>query len=463
MNTSEFMEELGADWLAPVRPRPRTGPRKKLATLLNARRDLLINWKQGDYRAKISQYRLLNRQLIFVNTPEGVKRILSTRHDNYERKSPQMRRALEFLIGDGLFISDGETWRGRRPLVADLLAKSRLSDFGRTIASAAQETVDEWKGIDPERPIDVLSEMGVLTAEIISRALFGVRLGRALSIQVTSSFADYQNQIDSFNVGYLLGFDEGLPVWRGLKLRRATRQVHAVIDHVIADQGDGLYDGEIKPKIVAAKDLHRSNGLTGQVVVREEAATLFMAGHETTAATLAWVWYLLSKAPWAEAAVHAEIAAVCGLRPPSYEDLSNLVYCRAVVEETLRLYPPVAMLGRQARDADDLGAIQVERAALIIISPWLLHRSPDLWLFPDRFMPERFIGEGRPATYAYIPFAIGPRVCPGMGFGLAESVLCLATLAQHYRLRLAPGASVLPQCRLTLRPKGGLPMLVERR
>lgn len=454
-------EAAGDGWLEPVHPTPHPVLRSQWKILLSARRDQLAAWREADYQAKITPFRLAKRRMILVNTPEGVRHVLSTRNDNYERKSPQMRRALEFLLGDGLFISDGETWRTRRPLVQDIVGKSRrLPGYGAQMAEAAGELAADWSGRDPARPVDVLSEMGVLTAEIISRTLFGVKLGRRAGLQVIEGFAEYQRRVSAFNLGYLMGRDEGSPVWKGIALRLATRRVHRVIDKVISDQLDGRGDHTVMLDLLAIRS---QKSPLGRDVLRDEAATLFMAGHETTAATLAWAWYLLSQAPWAEAALHAEIAAVCAGRAPTYDDLTRLPYCRAVIEETLRLYPPVAMLARQARDADKIGKVVVDAGSVVIVSPWLLHRSPDLWDRPLRFMPERFLGAERPSPFAYVPFAVGPRVCPGMTFGLTEATLCLAVLAQRWRLRPAPGVRVETQCRLTLRPRGGLPMMLEAR
>jgi cytochrome P450 len=461
MTAAPALEEAGDGWLAPVRPAPRSPEFNQLQILLRARRDLLANWAEEDYAAAVFDFRLLRRQMVVVNTPAGVKHVLSTHNDNYERKSPQMRRALEFLLGDGLFISDGATWAQRRPLISEIVGKNRVPNFGPTIAEVAREMADQWAARDRSRPVCLLNEMGVLTAEIISRTLFGVRLGRRLAEQVTDGFADYQDRIDSFNLGYLLGFDEGLPVWKGFGLRRSTRRIQAVVDKVIGDHLEGRGDHTTLLDMLAIRNQRSKGAAVGRDALRDEAATLFMAGHETTAATLAWAWRLLSSAPWAEAGVHAEIDRICGESPPTFEDVPRLAYCRAVIEETLRLYPPVTILGRQAREADEIHGVAVEAGSVAIVSPWLLHRSPDLWDRPERFMPERFLGDERPSPWAYIPFAAGPRVCPGMNFGLVESVLCLATLAQRFRLTAAPGSVVETQCRLTLRPSGGLPMMIH--
>jgi cytochrome P450 len=188
-----------------------------------------------------------------------------------------------------------------------------------------------------------------------------------------------------------------------------------------------------------------------------------MAGHETTAATLTWAWYLLANAPWAEEAMLAEIAQVCGTRAPTIADVPALDWCRSIIEETLRLYPPVAFLARQAKDKDELFGIAVEPAALMIVSPWLMHRTEGIWDRPNHFLPERFLGKERPAPFTYLAFSVGPRICPGLNFGLTEAILCLASLAQRFAIRPLSGHKVEPVCRLTVRPLGGMPATAKTR
>ena len=447
-------EERAADYFVPAHPEPRSANFTQLGAVLSGRRDLLANFQASDYRAAEFQFRILGRQVLIANSPESVRQVLASPGDAYERKSPQMRRALEPLLGDGLFISDGDTWRQRRPFVANLVHKTRMPEFGPLIVAVAEEMAQAWTTLPSGQAVDISMEMSVLTAQVISRTVFGVRLDRSLALEVAKGFAEYQVRADSFNVGYFLGFDEGLPIRRSARLKRSIRKVQAVVDRVLS----GALEGRAKCPDAGARI---SQG--DEDMLRHEAATLFMAGYETTANTLAWAWYMLANAPWAEAALHEEISRICGDRAPLPEDLPSLSYCRAVIEETLRLYPPVAYLARQVMRPGQVGATQVEPGELVMVVPWLLHRSPDLWTQPERFMPERFLGDERPAAYSYIPFAAGPRICPGMTLGLSEAILCLAILAQKFTLTMAPGAVVEPQSRLTLRPRVGIRMTVAPR
>jgi cytochrome P450 len=455
-------ERSGNGFFVPAHPEPLDSRGSTLDMILRARRDLLSIWTKRDYRTRVGAVRLLGRQVVLVNSPAAVKHVMVTRHENYERKSPQMRRALQHLLGDGLFISDGATWKSRRPLVTDIVHKNRLPTFGKTMQAVTADTTERWSRELVAKPFNMLGEMAELTAEIIARTVFGNELGAAAAHEVIAGFSRYQSLIDSVNLGYFLGADEGWRVLRGPRLGQAVGRVHGVIDRVIDDHLAGRGDHDSMVELLVRRQKKSPELGLDRTALRNEAATIFMAGHETTAATLTWAWYLLANSPWAEAAVHAEIAAVCGDRVPTVDDVARLDYCRAVIEETLRLYPPVPFLTRQARDTDMIGDIAVDPAALILVVPWLLHRASDLWVHPNRFEPERFLKD-RPTPYSYAPFALGPRICAGLAFGLTESILCLAVIAQRFRIRVVEGHKVEPICRLTLRPKGGLPVTIEPR
>lgn len=457
-----ILEERGPDWFAPARPRPHDKRLPPLDLILAAKRNLISLWHVNDYRPTHGDMRLFGRQVFLANSPETVKYVMATRHDNYERKSPQMRRALENLLGDGLFISDGETWRRRRPLVSDIVHKNRVPAFGLTMEAVTLSFVERWRARPAGEPFNALTEMAELTAEIISRAVFGNELGARAAHDVVDAFTRYQGLIDNFNIGYFLGANEGLPVFRGPRLRRSVAQLDRVIDKVVTDhlEGRGEHDSMLD---LLVKRQQKSPDLGLDVsALRNEAATIFMAGHETTAGVLTWAWYLISNAPWVEEAVLAELDRVCGSRTPTVDDVAQLDWCRSVIEETLRLYPPVPILARQAKDADTIAGIDIDPAALVVVVPWLLHRSEGLWDQPERFRPERFLTD-RPTPYTYIPFAIGPRICAGLAFGLTEAILCFAILIQQFRIRVLPGTKVEPVSRLTLRPAGGLPVTAERR
>jgi cytochrome P450 len=458
-----IIEQVGDDFLIPAYVAAMKETSNPFSILRHAHRNLLSIWPSECFELEVFGIRILRRQIFVANSPDSIKHVMVTHNDNYERKSPQMRRALENLLGDGLFISDGDTWKFRRRVIAPIVHKNRMTTFAPTMVETALDLSAQWHAHGDLARIDALVEMGSLTAEVISRSVFGKHLGRTSAHEVISGFSQYQRLIDQVNIGYFLGFDEGLPQIRGPRLRWAIKKVHDVIDRIIQLHLEGKgEEGSMVDTLLKVRDEETGRALL-PTEIRSEAATIFMAGHETTANTLTWAWYLLSLAPWAEQKLHQELHDVLDGRPPTLEDIPKLRYTRAVIEETLRLYPPVPLLTRQARDADEIRGRRIEPAALVMVVPWLIHRHHKLWEHPHHFMPERFVEKKIPNLHAYVPFAIGPRICTGATFGLTESILCLATLAQQFKLRLAPGVKVEPYCRLSLRPRNGMPMVLHRR
>jgi cytochrome P450 len=437
-----------------------------------ARGSLLDIWPQSCFEKDVLRSRLLLRDIVICNSPATVQEAFVDKAALYERKSPQMRHALKPLLGDGLFISDGPLWRQRRRVVAPVTHVSRLASLVPAMTEAASERAVAWATRDPTQPMDMLAEMGHLTAEIICRTIFGRQLGGDAAASVVQAFAEYQGAVGQTDLFSLLRLPDWLPRWQPPRAMRAARRLRALMDELIdrALAGDGPDDQKGKGEASLVRTMAQGiDPATGQpmdrAAVRNEAAVLFMAGHETTANTLAWAWYLLSQSPDAAARVQAEADAL-GSRPAGFADLAALPYTRAVAEETLRLYPPVPILAREALRDGQLAGQPVRKGTLVIAVPWLLHRHSKLWVRPDAFIPERFLKGGEAGTkprYAWIPFAIGPRVCTGAAFGLTEVMLCLSILSARFAPKLVPGSVVYPQSRLTLRPGDTLPMLPERR
>ena len=421
-------------------------------------------WEESAFELEFSQSRILARQTFLCNSPKSVQFAFSQKNASFERKSPQMRYALEPLLGDGLFISDGETWKTRRRMVAPIVHVSRLKAFAPAMIEAATDVRERWSQTNGAT-IDVLSESATLAADIICRTLFGRRLAHNYATQIVEGFSDYQRAIGQIDIISFLGFPDWVPRWYSGAVHRSVQRIHEILDDVIASMRIKTdKEASVIHRLLNVQDKDTGAQLDDEAV-RNEVAVLFMAGHETTANTLAWMWYLLSQAPDVEAKLHAELDSVLGDRPPALADIPNLVYARAVLDETLRLYPPVPLLPREAIQDEEFGGYHIPKGSLMFVVPWLLHRHKKLWENPDHFIPERFLPDAatRIHKYAYIPFSVGPRICAGMSFGVTESLLSLATLAQAFKLRLKPGHQVNPVSRLTLRPEGGLPMTVHPR
>jgi cytochrome P450 len=425
------------------------------------RRNLLSAIEDQAFEYGFEWTKVLAREVFLCNTPESVQFALSTHNDSFERKSPAHRYSLAPLLGDGLFVSDGETWRQRRRIVTPIVHVTRLAEFTPNIVETAREARERWASLAPPFKIDALSEMAQLTAEIICRTLFGRQLGRERALQVVKGFSDYQRRIAQLDLPSLLGMPDWFPRLHLPGIYRSVKRIHAVLDDIIASYR-ARQDGEeesVIGQLLGARSEETGAPLDEQAV-RNEAAVLFMAGHETTANALAWTWFILSQTPDVEAKLHAEIDAVLSGRLPTLADVPKLVYTRAILEEVLRLYPPVPLLTRETLRDETFKGRTIRKGSIIVVSPWLLHRHRKLWHKPDHFIPERFLpGSNEPISkFAYIPFSIGPRICAGMAFGLTEAILCIATLAQSFVLRLDPGHRVEVLCRLTLRPGDKLPM-----
>ena len=458
------MEFRLSDFIPPFPPRaPDALPIWRRLWL--ARRDLLAMWEEPAFEWEFVSDRLFRRQIFVCNSPDSVQFAFNTKNASFERKSPEMRNALKPLIGDGLFISDGPVWRHRRRMMGPIVHVSRLPKFAPVMVEAAVDLRDRLAQMEQPAEIDALSEMAQLTAEIICRTLFGRELGRSYSHEVVAGFTEYQHAISTVGLQSLLGLSFALPMWLQPATGRAVARIIGVLDRILDDHRAGRRDGpSVIGQLFDARDEETGQPLDREAI-RNEAAVLFMAGYETTANTLAWTWYLLSQAAEVESRLHQEVDAVLGTRPATLEDVPKLVYTRAVLEEALRLYPPVPLLVREAVHAETFQDTVIPKGSMIMVIPWLLHRHKLLWEKPDHFLPERFLpGYHRPPSkFSYIPFSIGPRVCLGMQFGLTEAILCIATLAQSFEFRMRPGYRVQPSCRITLRPGAELPMTLRPR
>ncbi len=430
-----------------------------------AKRNFLSIWGLNDFKGRLRSQKILTREIVVCNTPDVVREAFQTNHDVLQRKSPQMRHALEPLLGDGLFISDTDIWAKRRKVVAPIIHGSRVRGFAPVMIDTIDEMRGRWSDLEDGTEIDALEEMAHLTAEIICRTIFGRQLGKNYAAEVVEGFSDYQRHIDQIDLLSLLGLPEWLPRFRGRAVKKPVARILAVLDEIIDSYETQKQSGEasVIGGLLEARD-EDGQPLTREAI-RSEAAVIFMAGHETTANTLAWAWYLLSQSGPVLERLQNELDSVLGGRAPTFADVANLPVTKAIVEETLRLYPPVPILAREAMAETSIGGKPIARGSIVMVVPWLMHRNPLLWSKPDVFDPERFIDPQaqKPNKYGYVPFSIGPRICAGLQFGMTETILSLAILAQSFNLKLKDGVDVQPVARLTLRPGGTLPMTVHRR
>ena len=430
-----------------------------------AKRNFLSIWGEDDFQSRLRSKKVFSRELVICNRPDVVREAFQTNHEILQRKTPQMRHALEPLLGDGLFISDTETWAKRRKVVAPIIHGSRVRGFAPIMIETINEKRVEWAARGNGAEIDALADMAHLTAEIICRTIFGRQLGRDYAAEVVQGFSDYQRHIDQIDILSLFGLPEWLPRFRGRGIKKPVQRIMSVLDKIIESYEAQKQKGEasVIGGLLEARD-EDGQPLSRKAII-SEAAVIFMAGHETTANTLAWAWFLLSQCEKTRTRLQAELDTVLEGRTPTFQDVAKLPFTKAVIEETLRLYPPVPILGREAMADTTIGGKPVPQGSLVMVVPWLMHRNPVLWSEPDVFDPNRFLDPKakKPNKYGYVPFSIGPRICAGLQFGMTEAILSLAILAQDFELRLKEGTDVQPVARLTLRPGDNLPMTLHSR
>jgi cytochrome P450 len=454
------VDALHAPPLAGLGPPPR---RAKPPSLFGGQGNRFEAIPAAAYEQPIWRQGLLFRRAWLVNDPAALKRILVDNVANYP-KTPLERAFFRALFGDGLLSSEGETWRAHRRIMAPSFDPRSVAAYADLMAETAASFAETWDG-KAGGEVDISEEMTDLTLEIISRAMFSAD---AAGMTGLTHRALQKGHEAAFAVGLL----DLLPIVGPRRLAAKAQlmaEVFAPMDGALmklveARRGDpGRRD--LLGRLVGALDEDTGARLSPREV-RDEVLTIFVAGHETTAAAMTFVWYLLAHHPAEEARLHAELDAVLGGRTPTHADLPALGYTRRVIEESMRLYPPAPGLSfRVALEADEIAGRRLPAGAMVLISPWVLHRHRRLWDEPERFDPDRFLPEhsaGRP-RFAYLPFGGGPRVCIGQLLATTEAVLILATLAQRFRLRPKPGHLVEIVNRVTIRPKDGLPMRMERR
>jgi cytochrome P450 len=428
------------------------------------RENTLATYPPEDFGEDIIARRLLWRRTFIINEPGAVRHVLLDNAENYI-KSEISRRLLEPGLGRGLLTSEGETWRRHRRIMAPAFDPRSVAGYAPIMTEVTQELLAKWDALPETSTVDVAAAMMHTTLHIISRAMFSSDSDEIVDV-VESGVGQYQTTVRPSLLDLL-----HVPRWiTRLLAPQPTAGIFdefdRSVDRLLTARGrePNAEPKDLLARLIAARDSETGGGMTAKEV-RDQVVTIFMAGHETTAQALAWTWYLLSQHPAAETKLHEELTTALEGRMPRYDDLANLRYTRMVIEESMRLYPPAHTLAREAVADDEVLGHRIPANATVLVVPWLLHRKPSLWERPDRFEPERFSPEraaSRP-RFAYIPFGAGPRICIGAAFAMAEAMLMLATIAQRYRLYLKPGHPVEPQGLITLRPRYGLQMRLERR
>jgi cytochrome P450 len=410
-------------------------------------------------RGRVVQLDLGPRRFHLVHQPDDVKYVLQDNQKNFVKTYDLVKP----LFGDGLLTSNGEKWLRQRRLMQPAFHRVQIAQMAGTMTDATEKMLGRWAGHPAGKPLDIGSEMMLLTQSIIVRTMFSTdvsanaeRIGEAFDYLLS-----YFNRYLFSPVQIPLAWPT--PANRRFKRERdfITRTVYAILAE---RRRTGRQEADLISMLLAARDEGDGQGMTDEEI-RDEIVTIFLAGHETTATLLSWTWHALSQHREIRRRLEAELAEVLGGRPPTFDDLPRLTYARRILDEALRLYPPAWMFARTAVADDEIGGYAVPAGATIFLSPYVTQRSPEFWPEPEAFDPERFRPEAVEARhkFAYFPFAAGPRKCIGDQFALVESTLLLATISQRYRLRAVPGYTVRPTPLATLRPRPGLLMTLEAR
>jgi cytochrome P450 len=432
----------------------RGGPGEQLKILPSAARDYgpVVGFR---FRKRIA--------LVLLDDPAHIRYVLRTNNRNY-LKSNQYE-LVKLVVGDGLIASEGDFWRRQRRLVQPAFHRRRITGLASLMVAETERTLSRWSDSSwgQGEPFDIVQEMTDLTLRIISKTLFGPATDRHLE-RISDALSVLDRHLDRKTATFI-----SLPQWAptpaNLRYRRALADLHGVIHGAIDERKrSGRRGDDLLSMLLEARDERTGEGMDNKQL-RDETLTLLFAGHETTTVALSWTWWLLGTHPEAERRLHEELDGVLADRLPAFEDLPDLPYTRMVFQEAMRLYPPAWVISRRLLKDDEIAGYRIPAGTTVLISPYVTHRNPRYWDDPEVFDPGRFLiqrSADRP-EFAYLPFGGGPRKCIGDHFAMTEGVLILATIAQRYRLLPVPEHPVEPQPLLTLKPKRGIIVSLQKR
>lgn len=442
-------------------PAPPPGPQGQFLSgnLTEFRRDplaLLVRCRR-DY-GDVVALRFFNIHGCLLSHPDFIEQVLIAQSRNFAKgRALQISRS---VLGNGLITSEGELWQRQRRLIQPAFHRERTSAYGKVMVEETCRMLDRWPS---GRRLDVHAEMMSLTLGIVAKALFSTSL-KAEGEVIGETLRIFMDHFVSFRSVWRRLIPESFPTPWNLRYRRAIANLDAIVYRIIGERRSGGGGaGDLLSMLLSAEDEDGSRMSDRQI--RDEAVSLFLAGHETTAIALSWAWYLLSQHPEAESRLIEELETVLAGRPAAVSDLPRLAYSEMVIKESMRLYPPVYAVTRQALSDFEVGGYRVAAGTQVAMSQWVVHRDPRWFPEPDRFLPERWADglERRLPRFAYFPFGGGPRVCIGTAFAMMEAVLLLATIAQRFHIQVLPDPPVLVWPSFTLRPKNGIHVQVLER
>ncbi|MEM9706074.1 MAG: cytochrome P450 [Pseudomonadota bacterium] len=461
-----FVEDAKSRFYTPPRPSLLPPVAALIRTVMRGDGDLLSLLPGAAYSMDAGYLGYSRRSIMLFNEPSLVREIMLDA-DGIFPKSDLMVGALEPLIGDSIFVSDGPKWRRQRAMIDPAFTMMRLTLAYQSMTGAVDDyeaRLRETAGSGDAFSLDLA--MSHLTADIICRTVFSVSLQSEIAREVFDDFALFERDVAQVKIWRLIVDPAWTQVRQEDHVLAACRRIRArlgdLIDTHLEDE-TGTYN-DIASAVIAARDKDTGAPFTRDELI-DQLGVFFLAGHETTASVLTWVFFILGTRPEILARVRQEVETVAGDGPISFDQAKTMPFVRSVFREALRLYPPITFMPRVAEKSGRIGRYKVRRGALIMIAPWTLHRHRRIWPNPDAFDPDRFMParEKEVATGAYIPFGLGPHTCVGAGFATIESTLIIAQLARAFDFEVENGAEVRPAARLTTRPATQIMCRVRKR
>src|SRR5438105_395054 len=460
---NDFSVEHGS--FVPPAPIPHRSPLGPLALVRALWRNPLEAWAETHFSEPIVTTNLGPRQVLLVNDPAAIRHVFLDNSANYGRE-PLQRRIMSSALRNGLLMADGNQWERQRRMLGPLFTRKSIKRFAVPVEQAAQSLVHRWRQ-SRNQVVDVAAEITLLTLEVLERTIFSEGLGRHAE-EIRDSMRKYFDTIGTIEPADLLGLPDFIPRLADYRVGRELRLFISTLDSIIENRrsriarGDADLPDDRLTFLLDARDPETGEWMS-EPEVRANIITFIAAGHETTANAITWSLFLLSQSPeWSER-VAGEAEREMGGSAGGVAE--RLVETRAVVEEAIRLYPPLVAISRAAIGPDELAGQPIRRGAMVVIAPYVLHRHRLLWDRPDIFDPNRFLNGGREQIdrYAYLPFGAGPRNCIGSAFALQEATIVVASIARNFEFQVPAGHTVWPVHRVTLRPQGGLPMVIRSR
>ncbi len=444
-------------------PKPASRPEKTslLRYMRLFRQDILSAQPAKLYRAWMAEFRTPFFRSYLANQPELIRLVLKERPMDFP-KSNRVREGLKPLLGNSVFLTNGETWKRQRRIIDPAFEGGRLRDTFPAMLAAGQAAVERLAGAT--EPVDIEAETSHIAADVIFRTLFSIPITDGVASEVFRQFRDYQRVQPLLNIAAFIPLPHWFPRFHKRKTKDTARSIRNLIRQLttarMVEIKAGTAPDDLATKIMTTKDPETGETFETEEMV-DQVAIFFLAGHETSASALAWALYLLAVNPESQRQVAAESAAFNAA--PGFSHLSKLRFTRDVFRETLRLYPPVPMMVRETIQPETLRNRVAPNGSQIVLSPWHLHRHERLWHRPDDFDPQRFQSENGKSCLrdAYIPFSAGPRVCPGAGFAMVEGPLLLAILVGAFEITAIN--TPVPVAHLTVRAKDGIKLNLRSR